>query len=316
MSPARVFGGHDRDVELLAQLHVRVDILLVERILEPQETQPLDGAADAHGIVVAVAPGGIEHQREVVADRPPRRLAHLDVLAGVLRRVDLVGLPAVRLEGCGLAGIGVAAVEDLARGIGADGRAIRAEQPVERDASRLGADVPQRRVARSDHAQPRDTLAGAHGGMQVLASAGVSAHQDGFEESDQRAGVGLGRAGGGTEEGVTLDAGIGVDAQQPEIAAAGGVLRSLRILGRRDVVPGEQGKLDGIDLHGHLPHSTRHPGRAERRAGTQGHRLRRSPPCGPGYCADAQIRDDRSYQSRNSAATRLIASRMLSTELA
>ena len=53
----RILGGENRDVELLPQLHVSVDVLLVERVLVPQEVKAFDGAADAHGVVVTVAPG-------------------------------------------------------------------------------------------------------------------------------------------------------------------------------------------------------------------------------------------------------------------
>src|SRR5271165_155763 len=76
--------------------------------------------------------------------RAAHRLAHLDVLVRVLRRVDLVGFPAVGPELCGLFRIGLRAVEDLARRVGADLRAPAAEKLVEGHSRRLGADIPQR----------------------------------------------------------------------------------------------------------------------------------------------------------------------------
>src|SRR5213075_2101832 len=64
----RIFGGDDRDIELLPQLHIRIDVLFVERVLVPEKAEPLDGAADTHCVGVTIAPGGIEHQGELVAD--------------------------------------------------------------------------------------------------------------------------------------------------------------------------------------------------------------------------------------------------------
>src|SRR5207237_2806959 len=93
----RVFGGKDRDVELLLQLDVVVDVLVGERVLVPVEPHLLDRAADPQRLLVAVAPGRIEHHGVVVADRLPDRLADLDVVAPALWRVDLVGGPTGRL---------------------------------------------------------------------------------------------------------------------------------------------------------------------------------------------------------------------------
>ena len=39
------------------------------RVLEPEEVETFDRTADAHGVRVAIAPGRIEHQREIVANR-------------------------------------------------------------------------------------------------------------------------------------------------------------------------------------------------------------------------------------------------------
>ena len=64
----RVLGRHDGNVELLAQLDVIVDVLVRERILVPVKTQRLDGATDAQGLLVIVAPDRVEYQRVVVAN--------------------------------------------------------------------------------------------------------------------------------------------------------------------------------------------------------------------------------------------------------
>ena len=57
------------------------------------------------------------------------------------------------------------------------------------------------------------------------------------------------RVKGGSQEGVTLKALIRPDAQEAQIAAARNILRALAIFGRRDVVPGKQCQLDGVDFH-------------------------------------------------------------------
>jgi hypothetical protein len=48
---------------------------------------------------------------------------------------------------------------------------------------------------------------------------------------------------------VALDAIVRCDAQETKIAATRYILRSKRLPGRRNIVPGKQGQLDGIDLH-------------------------------------------------------------------
>jgi hypothetical protein len=78
----------------------------------------LDGATSAHGVLIAVAPSRIEHQRDVVADRPAHGLAHLDVLIRALGRVDLVALPAVGLTDFSRTSLW--GIEDLTRGVGTD----------------------------------------------------------------------------------------------------------------------------------------------------------------------------------------------------
>ena len=161
MSPAGYSVARMGIDELLAQLDVGVDVLLVERILEPQIAHLLDRAADPERVGVFVAPRRVEHERVVVADGFAHGFAYFDIFGGVLRRVDLVGFPAVGFEFGGFAGVGLPAVEDLARGVGADRRAAGAEEFVEWEVGGLGGDVPQRGVAGTHCAQSCRALAGA-----------------------------------------------------------------------------------------------------------------------------------------------------------
>src|SRR6516165_6598366 len=70
---------------------------LSQRILVPVKAHLLDRPADPQCLLVAVAPGRIEHDRVIVADGFAHRLANLDVVAPRLRRVDLVSPPPGRL---------------------------------------------------------------------------------------------------------------------------------------------------------------------------------------------------------------------------
>src|SRR5690606_1132797 len=67
---------------------------------------------------------------------------------------------------------------------------------------------------------------------------------------DQGLAVHVGTATGGAEEGVALDAFVGADGHQPQLALAGELAGMLAVLGRRNVVPGEQCQRQIDDLHG------------------------------------------------------------------
>ncbi len=155
----RVFGGEDRNVELLLELDVIVEVLVGEWVLVPVKPHFLDRPADPQSLLVAVAPGRIEHHRVVVADRLAHRLADLDVVAPGLRRMDLVGAPAGRLVMPGLLDIGFGRAMDLRARIRGDMVACRADQPVYRQPCHLAGDVPQRNIAGAD--RPHRCGAGA-----------------------------------------------------------------------------------------------------------------------------------------------------------
>ena len=151
----RVFRGEDRDVELLLELDVIVEVLVGERILVPVKPHLLDRPADPEGLFVAVAPGRVEHDRVIVADRLAHRLADFDVVAPGLRRVDLVGAPAGRLVMPGLFDIGFGGAMDLRARIRGDMVARRADQAVDRQPRRLTGNVPQRDVTGADRPHRR-----------------------------------------------------------------------------------------------------------------------------------------------------------------
>ena len=245
----RVFGGEDRNVELLLELDVIVDVLVGERVLVPVKPHLLDRAADPQGFLVAVAPGRVEHHRVVVADRLAHRLADLDVVAPGLRRMDLVGAPAGRLVMPGLLDIGLGRGVDLGAGIGGDLVARRADQAMDRQPRRLAGNVPQRDVAGADRAHRGGPGARPQEAVEALAVERVLTHQDRLQKADQARPVEARRVRRGAEKGVAGDAVIGRDRQQPEIALAGRSRRVMAIDRRRNALPGEQGQADIGDLH-------------------------------------------------------------------
>ena len=217
---------HDRDIQLLAQLDVVVDVLVGQRVFVPVKPHLLDRPADTQRIGVGVAPGGIEHDTEVVAHRLAHRLAHLDVGIGIARRMDLVRLPAVRLKSLRLVNIGgdVWQARDLAR------------------------QVPQRSIDSTDRAIADGTIDQPHAAVDALAFQRVLAHQHRLQRANQLRPVHRRRIGGRPQESVPLQPGIGMDPQQPEIAVADSG-RAGVVVRRRDVVPGEDRQRDVVDFH-------------------------------------------------------------------
>ena len=168
---------------------------------------------------------------------------------GIARRMDLVGLPAVRLEGLRLVDVGGDVGQHLRTGIAEDRRAVRPHQRVHRQAGDLAGQVPQRGVHRADRAIADGAVDQPHAAMDALALQRVLPHQHRLQRADQLRPVHRRRIGGRAEERVALQPGVGVDTQQAEIAVAdrGG---ARVVVGRRDVVPGEDGQRDVVDFHG------------------------------------------------------------------
>jgi hypothetical protein len=153
-------GGEQRDAQVPAEADVVVHVVGGERVLEPVVAQVLDRLADLEAVGVGVGPGGVEHQRHVVADRVADGGADLDVEAdrgriagrqpGAARRVNLVTPPALLLPVDGFLRV-------LRRGLVVgggeiDGDAVPAgaEQAVDGQVRRLPGDVPEGDVDRAD----------------------------------------------------------------------------------------------------------------------------------------------------------------------
>ena len=86
--------------------------------------------------------------------------------------------------------------------------------------------------------------------VEPLAVERVLPHHDRLQKADQPGAVEAGRVRRGAEKGVALDALVGHDPQQAEVALAGRPRRVVAVGGRRNALPGEQGQSDVGDLHG------------------------------------------------------------------
>ena len=239
---------HDRDIQLLAQLDVVVDVLVRHRIFVPVVAHLLDRTADAQRIGVAVAPGGIEHQPEVIAHRLANRRAYLDVLIRIARRMDLVGAPAVCLERLRLIDIGRDVGQHLRARIGKDRSAACAHQRVYRQLGDLAAQIPQCSVHRPDRAVADNARHQSHGAVDALALQRVLPHQHRLERPDKLRSVHRRGIGRGTQKRVAFQSLVCVDAQQAEIAGGRGQ-RAKVIARRRDAVPRDDGQRYVVDLH-------------------------------------------------------------------
>ena len=222
----RILGRHHRNVQLLLELDVVVDVLIGQRIFVPVKTHLLDCAADSHRRRKIVAPGRIEHDRVVVANRPSHRFAHLDVLAPACRRMDLVGGPAVALERQRFLGVGLGRGHHRRRSIGADALAVGSEQAMDRLPVGLAGDIPQCHIDSADRAHSSRTLPIPDLLIQALAVERILAQQHRLQVRDEGLPVAGRRIHGGAEKGVALDPLIGDQSQQPERAAARRIARS------------------------------------------------------------------------------------------
>src|SRR5262249_58795897 len=96
----------------------------------------------------------------------------------------------------------------------------RAEEQADRLPGPLARDVPERDVDGADRAIRRRAVALPERLIQALAIERVLTHHDGLEELDQRLPIQMRTALRRAEERVALDAVVGLDREQPELALA------------------------------------------------------------------------------------------------
>src|SRR6202008_399031 len=134
-------------------------------------------------------------------------------------------------------------------GVGGQTIPVRAEQAVNRQPRDLARDVPQGHVHRADGSPGGVTVAGTQGLIEALALERVLVHHEGLERAHQRLRVEVGAAARRAQEGVALDAVVGPEREEAELALAA-ELSGVPAVGRgRDVLPREQSKGDVGDLH-------------------------------------------------------------------
>ncbi len=247
VAAGRVFGRHDRDVELLVQLDVAVDVLLDQGILVPGEAEFLDRAADPQGVLVLVRPHRIQHQLEIVADRLAHGPTERDIRPGLAMGMELVRGPAHLLEAQGLLDIGLRGRMPGSAGIDRDLVLAGAQQAMDRLPRDLAVDVPKADVERTDRVgRDRAVLFPQvpPEGADILR---IAAHDDGLGELDQAGRVVIGADPGRAEEGVAADTLIGLDGDHAKLARAAERRPDAGFpgLGR----PVEQIDLDVADLH-------------------------------------------------------------------
>jgi hypothetical protein len=177
--------------------------------------------------------------------------------------MDLVGAPAGGLELADLLDIGGGRLVHLRAGIGRHARTVRAEELVDRHVGGLAGDVPQRDVHGADRAHRGGAAALPHRLIEPLALERVLSHDDGLEVLDEAGAVVRGGMIGGTEKGVAIDALVGPDGHEAELAAAAEAAGMGGIAGRRNIVPGEQRQGYVGDFHAgmSLPWSRHRPRR-------------------------------------------------------
>src|SRR5678815_1004754 len=120
----------------------------------------------------------------------------------------------------------------------------------------LARDVPERDVHGADRPVGRRAIALPETLIEALAIERVLAHHDGLEELDQRLAVQVRAALSRAQERVALDAVVGFDREQAELALAAETAGVPAIRRRGDIGPGEQSKRDVGDLHSGAPLSS------------------------------------------------------------
>ena len=121
---------------------------------------------------------------------------------------------------------------------------------MDRLSCRLARDVPECYVHGADRAIGRSPVLLPHRLVQPLALHRVLAEHDGLEVLDQRLPVEVRPSHRGAEKGVALDALVGGERQEPELARAAELSRMPAVPRCGNTIPGEQRQGDVGDLHG------------------------------------------------------------------
>ena len=187
--------------------------------------------------------------------------------------MDLVGAPAVGLEGLRLIDVGGDVGQHLRTRIADDRGAEGAHQRVHRQFGDLAGEVPQRGVHRADRAIADDAGDQTHAGVDALAFQRVLPDQHRLQRADQLRTVHRRRIGRRAEERVALQSLVGVDAQQARDCWWTGSQRAEVIARCRNAVPGEDGQRYVVDFHAGSSQFTVIPAKA----GTQWPQQCRSP---------------------------------------
>src|SRR5665213_3226822 len=133
-------------MQLLPQFLVAVYVPFRQRIFKPIEAEFLNRATDAHRRRVVVSPCCVQHQRIVVADSLTYCGADLDVLLPGMWRMNLIGSPAKRFVVQRLLAILINSREGLGAGVDRYAVTVRPQELVNRHASGLSRQVPQRHI--------------------------------------------------------------------------------------------------------------------------------------------------------------------------
>jgi hypothetical protein len=164
--------------------------------------------------------------------------------------MNFIGAPASGFEMLDLIDVGIRVVVHLRAGVGGHAETIRADELMDRHVGGLAGDVPQRDVHRADRAYRGGTAAPPHGLVEPLARERVLSHEDRLEILDEARTVVGGGMIGRAEEGVAVDALVGLDREEAQLARAAEASGVRGVARRRDIVPREQGERHVGDFHG------------------------------------------------------------------
>ena len=221
MAAACGLGGGDGDIQRAAELGVLPELKVAEGLLKPAVVELLQLAADTDGVVERVVAHGVGHEDEVRADRVAHCLVHLHVEADRSAGVGLVGFDAAGLVVQGLVHIGLHIGIEVGACVDGQTVAVSANIFIERQASFLGADVPQGHIHGAGEEDGEERLMPVHDPELLkdgLAVMGVAAEND---RADALLKVRLAQraAAGGHAGGYAFNAGVGGELDDQHVPA-------------------------------------------------------------------------------------------------